>query len=186
MKKTLTWEIAIDLSALTKALSLTELARAIRVTADKIIKWREYKGRVLASVSGKGGRFVGFWQLETSIQWLVRTLASWTCAKTWPSLRQAIYTGLKRYRYAPESGEAIKRALQQKEAYFAREERCHHWADWLIQHIAACENLQALAETEQLFGRQRRLYESYPTEIERVLAAVKQQHRTLAQLAIAA
>ncbi len=185
MKKTLTWEIAIDLSVLTKAISSMELARAIRVAAEKIIKWREYNGRILASVSGKGGRFVGFWQLETSIKWLVRAIASWTCAKTWPSLRQAIYTGLKRYRHAPESGDAIKRALQQKEAYFARELRCHHWADWLIDKMSQCENLQALAEIEQLFWRQRRLYESYPTEIKRVLAAVKQQHLTLAQGAIA-
>ncbi|HIK28360.1 MAG: hypothetical protein N3E45_00935 [Oscillatoriaceae bacterium SKW80] len=186
MKKTFTWEIAIDLSALTKALSLAELAKAIKVTADKIIKWREFKGRILASVSGKGGRFVGFWQLETSIKWIVRALATWACAKTWPYLRQAICNGLKRYRYAPESGEIIKRALRQKEAYFARQKSCHRWANWLINKINQCENLQTLKEIEQLFWQQRRLYEAYSSEIEKVLIAIKQKNRNLMQLATTA
>ncbi len=180
MKTRWNWQTLVSAGWLNRLIGKTEIAKVIKVGVNKIMGWREYKGRLLVSISGKGGRFVGYWQFEITVKLQVKAIGEITDEETWKTVRSGMQEGLKRYRHSAWAQVAIEHAIERRDGYFARKRMCRRWADGFIQTIQRCFDRKSLGAVSQSFKEQRRLFErEFPEEVERVVAVKREQWAAL-------
>lgn len=176
MKTRWNWQTLVNASFLNRLIGKVEIAKVIKVPVNKIMGWREYKGRLLVSISGRGGRFVGYWQFEATIKRLVKAMGEIVDEETWKTVREGMQQGLKRYRHSAGAQVAIEHAIERRDGYFARKRLCRRWADGFIETIQRCFDRKSLGAVSQSFKEQRRFFErEFPEEVERVVVAKREQ-----------
>lgn len=176
MKTRWDWQTLVDAGFLNRLIGKVEIAKVIKVSVNKIIGWREYKGRLLVSIKGMGGRFVGYWQFEATIKRLLKAMGEIADWETWKAVRLGMRLGLKRYRHSAWARVAIEGAIERRDGFFSRKRMCRRWADGFIETIQRCSDRKSLGAVSQAFKEQRRLFErEFPEEIERVLAVKREQ-----------
>lgn len=175
MKTTGNWSKFINLTQLKHALTSTEMAPIIGFAAEQVLNWHDYKGRLVVSISGRGGRFVSYWQLSRAIEWLVKAIETCWDSATWLQLQKWIQAVWKRYRYSPEAKEQVEQALQQQQARLEDRAKAEDKANSFVTIIADCQQHKSLDLAGQVFSRQRSQLEKNPDLIERVIQAGLQQ-----------
>lgn len=182
MKTTWNWAKFINLAQLKHALTSAEMAPVIGVAAEQVLDWHDYKGRLVVSISGRGGRFVSYWQLSRAIEWLVQAIETCSDSATWFQLQKWIQAVWKRYKYSPEAKEQVEQALQQQQARLEDRAEAEDKANSFVTIIGDCREHKSLDLAGQLFYRQRSQFEKYPDLLERVMEAGLQQRAYLHSL----
>ncbi len=182
MKTTWNWAKFINLRQLKQALTSTEMASVIGFAAEQILDWHDYKGRLVVSISGRGGRFVSYWQLSRAVEWLVQAIETCWDKATWFQLQKWIQAAWKRYRYSPEAKDQVNQALQQQRVRLEDRAKAEDKANSFVNIISDCREHKCLDLAGQLFYRQRSQFEKYPNLLERVQSAGQQQRAYLYSL----
>jgi hypothetical protein len=182
MKTTWNWEKFINITQFKYALTSNEIASVIASAAEKVLDWHDYKGRLVVSISGRGGRFVSYWQLSRAVEWLVQAIESCWDSATWFQLQKWIQAAWKRYRYSPEAKQQVEQALQQQQARLEERAKAEDKANLFVNIISDCQEHKSLDLAGQLFSLQRSQFEKYPDLIERVMEAGQRQRGYLQSL----
>jgi hypothetical protein len=179
MKTTWNWTKFINVTQLKQALTSTEMATILGLAADQVLDWHDYKGRLVVSISGRGGRFVSYWQLNRAVEWLVQAIKTCWDSATWLQLQKWIKTVWKGFKYSPEAREQVEQALQQQQARLEDRAKPEDKANLFVNIIRDCRDHRCLDLAGQLFSRQRAQFNKYPDLIERVMEAGLQQRAYL-------
>jgi hypothetical protein len=182
MKTTGNWSKFINVAQLKDALTSAEIATVFGFAAEQVLDWHDYKGRLVVSISGRGGRFVSYWQLSRAVEWLVQVIETCWDSPTWLQLQKWIQAVWKRYRYSPEAKEQVEQALQQQQVRLEDRPKAEDKANLFVNIIGDCRDHKTLDLAGQLFCRQRSQFEKYPDLIERVMEAGHQQRAYLHSL----
>jgi len=182
MTNSLNWSKIIDLAQLKKALTCAEIAPIVGCTPKLIIGWRDYKGRLVVSISGKGGRFVSYWKLNRAIELLVEAIKNcWDAAKQL-KLQKWIETAWKRGKISLAAKELFEQALQEQQKRLADWVDIQLKADSFVNLIVNCQDHQSLNLVGQLFSRQQFYFEHHPTLVAKIIATGQQQRAYLHSL----
>lgn len=184
MKTSGNWAKFINVVQLKHALTSTEMATVIGFAAEQVLDWHDYKGRLVVRISGRGGRFVSYWQLSRAVDWLVQAIANCWDTATWLQLQKWIQAAWKRFKYSPEAKQQVEQALQQQQARLEERPKAEEKANLFVKIISDCQDHKSLDLAAQLFCRQRSQLEKYPDLIEHITSAGKQQRAYLCSLEV--